>query len=102
MNGKAPGRRRKFRSRRSRSVDGGILFTIGRYFTDNKGMRSDIRKLSEAAERLRAVKKAHERFLAAWALECIWDQPAPLDRARAAIETSNGASSADWISRLDQ
>ena len=49
-------------------------------------MISDMQKLAETAERLRNVRRAHERFLAVWAVECIWDQPKPLDRVRDDIE----------------
>jgi hypothetical protein len=36
--------------------------------------------LTATAERLRAVKTAQERFLAMWALECIWSQSRPYER----------------------
>jgi hypothetical protein len=36
--------------------------------------------LSAAAEQLRTIRKAQERFLAMYALECIFDQKAPYDR----------------------
>jgi hypothetical protein len=56
------------------------------------------------AQRLRQVKKAHEHFLALWALECFWNQPRALERAwrdidRApAQQADNGTLSPERVS----
>lgn len=39
------------------------------------------------AERLRQVRKAHEQFLALWALECIFDQTCKLDDLHSQMTT---------------
>ena len=60
--------------------------------------------LAGIAHRLRQVKKAHEHFLALWALECFWNQPKALERAWRDIDPApveqadNGTLSSDGIS----
>ena len=46
--------------------------------------------LSATAERLRAVKTAQERFLAMWALECIFSQSGPYDRLARDLAATDG------------
>ena len=56
-------------------------------------MSSEIRNLSVAAERLRTVRKAQEKFLAAWALEFMWGETA--DRAAVHVERIREIESMD-------
>jgi hypothetical protein len=46
--------------------------------------------LSATAERLRAVKSAQERFLAMYAVECIFTQSGPYDRLARDLAAMDG------------
>lgn len=45
-----------------------------------------------AAERLRAVKKAQERFLAMYAMECIWSQGGGYERLARDLASADGGN----------
>lgn len=54
-----------------------------------------MKNLSATAERLRAIRKAQEHFLAMFALECIWDQSRPYDRLARDLAAIDGSIDTD-------
>ena len=52
--------------------------------------------LAGTAERLRTVQEAQDRFLAMFALECIWDQPRPYDRLANDLQSFDGPPEPDF------
>jgi hypothetical protein len=54
-----------------------------------------MKNLSGTAEQLRTVQAAQERFLAMFALECIWDQSRPYDRLAHDLQSFDDLSDYD-------
>ena len=60
-----------------------------------------MRDLTRAAERLRQVRQAHERFLALWATDCLMDRRDALEQvARDTHRQQDGAAPAGRHMRL--
>ena len=52
-------------------------------------------ELWDAAERLRVVRRAHERFLGLWALDRLLDAPRARDDLKADLDAQGGAGTPD-------